>query len=131
MPCAESKFVQPPFCRRYKPAPSVPTHSAPSGVGSTDSTARLFHLSGGETVSRLFGRMTTNPAPVPHHRFFSRSSQNEITQSDGSPLVRSKCNAGVLVESGKTNHSPSLDVPPASTPEEVSTKFATTFHPHG
>src|SRR5450755_330776 len=131
MPCAESKFVQPPFCRRYNPAPSVPTHSAPSGVGSTDSTARFFHLSGGETVSRLFGRMTTNPAPVPHHRFFSRSSQNEITQSDGSPLVLVKCTAEVFVRPGKTNHSPSLDVPPASTLSEVSMKFATMFQPHG
>src|ERR1035437_6272330 len=131
MPCAESKFVQPPFCRRYNPAPSVPTHNAPSSAGSTESTGRLFQLSGGDMVSRLFGRMTTSPAPVPHHRFFSRSSHNEITQSEGNLFVWSRCNAGVFVCSAKTSHRPSLDVPPASTPAEVSAKFATMFHPHG
>jgi hypothetical protein len=131
MPCAESKFVQPPFCRRYKPAPSVPTHNAPSGAGSTDSTGRPFHLSGGETVSKLFGRITTRPAPVPHQRFFSRSSHKEITQSDGSPLVRAKCSAGVFVWPGKTTHRPVSDVPPASAPAEVSIMFATMFQPQG
>src|ERR1039458_3067040 len=131
MPCAGSKFVQSPFCKRCKPAPSVPIHNAPSGAGSTQSTGQLFHLSGGEMVSRLLGRITTSPAPVPHHRFFSRSSHNEITQSDGNPLVRSMCTAGVFVESGKTSHKPSLVVPPASTPVEVSKKFGMVFHPHG
>src|SRR5208283_3295701 len=131
MPCAKSKFVQSPFCRRYKPAPSVPTHSAPSGAGSTERTGQLFHLPGGEMVSRLFGRMTTSPPPVPHHRFFSRSSHNEITQFDGNPLARSRCNAGVFVESGKTSHRPLADVPPASTLVEISKKFATMSHPHG
>src|ERR1019366_618655 len=131
MPCAGSKFVQSPFCRRYKPAPSVPTHSAPSGAGSTESTGQFFHLSGGETVSTLFGRTTTSPAPVPHHRFFSRSSHIEITQSDGSPLVWLKCIGGVLVWSEKTSHKPSSEVPPASAPEEVSTKFGTVFKAHG
>src|ERR1700690_87751 len=97
MPCAELKFVQSLFCRRYKPAPSVPIHRAPSGAGSTESTGQLFHLSGGEMVSRLFGRMTTSPPPVPHHRFFSRSSHNEITQSAGNPFVWAKCNEGVFV----------------------------------
>src|ERR1035441_5055570 len=121
MPCGESKFVQVPFCSRYRPAPSVPTHSAPSGAGSTESTGRLFQLSGGEMVSRLFGRMTTSPAPVPHHRFFSRSSHNEITQFDGNPLVSVKCRAGTFVWSGKKSHRP--DAPPASAPEEVSTRF--------
>src|SRR5207302_10479885 len=109
----------------------VPTHNAPSGAGSTESTGWPFHLSGGETVSTLFGRTTTSPAPVPHHRFFSRSSHNEITQSDGNPLVRLKCTAGVFVESGKTSHRPSPNVPPANTPEQVSRKFATREYPHG
>src|ERR1039457_738659 len=131
MLCTESKFVQSPCCRRYNPAPSVPTHSAPSGVGSTESTGLLFQLSGGEMVSRLFGRMRASPAPVPHHRFFSRSSHDEITQSEGNPFVRSRCNAGVFVWSAKNSHRPSLDVPPASTLTEVSAKFATMFHPHG
>ena len=109
----------------------MPAHSVPSGIGRTESTARPFHLSGGEIVSRLLGRTTTSPAPVPHHRFFSRSSHNEITQSDGNPLVRLKCTAGVFVESGKTSHRPLTAVPPISTPEEVSRKFATGEYPHG
>src|SRR5208282_516284 len=97
MLCAESKFVQLPFCRRYRPAPSVPTHSAPSGIGRMESTGRLFQLSGGDMILRLLGRMTTKPAPVPNHRFFSRSSHDEITQSEGNPFVRSRCKAGVFV----------------------------------
>ena len=52
-------------------------------------------------VSRLLGRMTTSPAPVPHHRFFSRSSHKEITQSDGKPLVRFKMQRGRVGGIGK------------------------------
>src|SRR3954468_9237738 len=125
MPCASVKFVHSPSRRRYKPAPSVPTHNVPSGVGKTESTGRPFHLSGGETVSRLLGRTNTSPAPVPHHRFFSPSSHSEITQSDGSPLVWSKCRAGTFVWPGEKSHSPESEVPPANTPAEVSMKFGT------
>ena len=130
MPCAESKLVQPPFAGDT-PAPSVPIHSAPSGADCTESTGRPFQSSGGEMVSRLFGRITTSPAPLPHHKFFSRSSHKEITQSEGNPFVCSKCNGGAFVCSAKNSQSPSPEVPPANAPEEVSARFATTSQPHG
>src|SRR6185503_12268919 len=96
-PWSPLKFGQLPSAKRYKPPPWAPTQSLPLGAASTESTARSFHLSGGESVSILLGLRTAKPPPVPHHKLFSLSSHSEITQSEGKPVERSKCSGGILV----------------------------------